>query len=432
VDERGVAGRRILVFRQRTAADEQRSGDKTGHPGLKPRVAETGTCKKGDEDMTTLAPYFSETFDAQLEDLLYRICEDLQLDAQRHALAEQHYESVWKWFEAVDSCVRWYRPIIYPQGSMKLNTTVKPLKGDEYDLDFVCELNPDPHWAHDPVAALRLIERRLREHKVYASILEPKNRCVRLSYAHEFHMDILPACRDGASGGTCVVVPDREMQEWKPSNPRGYAKWFEERAGLRRPARAKVLAKAEPLPDQQAVSEKPPLRLAVQLLKRWRDIRYAGNWDLAPISIVLTTLAAAHYAGEGTVAEALTAILSGITADVRIAIPRMIVWNPSNPLEDLSERWDSNPGAYRAFVEGIDQFHRAWQALVASRGIPDLSRGLEGLFGEELSRGVIEKRTRDIQAARRKGGLGVRQTGAVTLLGAGTRPIHPNTFYGEG
>ena len=30
---------------------------------------------------------------------------------------------------------------IYPQGSLSISTTVKPLSKQEYDLDLVCEIN---------------------------------------------------------------------------------------------------------------------------------------------------------------------------------------------------------------------------------------------------------------------------------------------------
>ena len=95
---------------------------------------------------------------------------------------------------------------------MRLNTTVKPLKGDEYDLDFVCELSCDPRTFGTPLQVLELLATRLRQSDTYNNMMEVKNRCIRLNYQHEFHMDILPACRDAAAGGTCLLVPDRKAQ----------------------------------------------------------------------------------------------------------------------------------------------------------------------------------------------------------------------------
>jgi hypothetical protein len=53
------------------------------------------------------------------------------------------------------------------------------------------------------------------------------------------------------------------------------------------------MEKAKPVPAQEAVHEKEPLQLAVQLLKRWRDLAFAEEC-LAPISVVLTTFVKDH------------------------------------------------------------------------------------------------------------------------------------------
>ncbi len=333
--------------------------------------------------------------------------------------------------EAPGSPVALYRPTMYPQGSMRLNTTVQPLQGDEYDLDFVCELKCDPHVFSSPQQALGLLIRRLEQNDTYKAKMEPKNRCVRLNYEHQFHMDILPACRDTAAGGTCLVVPDREARCWKPSNPKGYASWFDVCAATASDASG-VMAKADPIPDQEAASEKSNLKLDVQLLKRWRDIRYRSNCNLAPISIVLTTLAAGFYRGENSLAATLGNSLGCISRAVRTNSPRLIVLNPSNPKEDLSERWDSNPEAYREFVRGVTEFDAVWKELQSARGIHTVSALLEKIFGERIAKSVVEKQAHEIEAARTNNTLGVKKaSGIISSSGLGVVPLHRNTFYGE-
>src|SRR6266496_737735 len=154
------------------------------------------------------ALFFTESFEAQIDDLLMRICVEPQLDETRYKLADTHYVAVWRWLEAEGSSVALLKPIIYPQGSMALNTTVKPLMFDEYDLDFVCELMCHTWFFRHPVDALDLIEKRLRESEIYGPMVERMNRCIRLNYKHQFHMDILPACHDLKNGGTCILIPD--------------------------------------------------------------------------------------------------------------------------------------------------------------------------------------------------------------------------------
>jgi hypothetical protein len=375
-------------------------------------------------------PLFTSSFETQLDDLLMRICVELQLDETRRKLAETSYQAAGEWLESQELVAR-LRPTIYPQGSVLLDTTVKPLVGDEYDLDLVCELACATSFFASPVDALDLIERVLRSNRVYEPLIERMNRCIRLNYARKFHLDILPACRDLMRGGTCILVPDRRLQNWTPSNPKGFGSWFDEKA--RKIFLRMTVEKAAPIPEQQPARSKPPLKLCVQLWKRARDIHYRNNADAAPISVVLTTIAGLVYRGEQSVNAALGHILEETVKAVGLAQPRLIVLNPSNQGEDLSERWDSKPQAYREFVRGVTDFEARWKALSNLRGIDKAARALEQLFGEDLTRTVIEKQTRDVETARKRNELGAqKRSGILGSLAAGSAvAVRPNTFYGE-
>jgi hypothetical protein len=375
---------------------------------------------------------FLETRQSQLDDLLARICEELQLSPIRYDEAVARYEAVCRWLDAEGSSVAQYEPTIYPQGSMRIGTTVKPLGREEHDLDFVCEFQVHASQMESPLDLLKHVVQRLREHKVYRELLEVKNRCVRLNYANEFHMDILPACPDPKSGRDCIVVPDRESKAWKPSNPRGYADWFEDRCALTLvlEASTRMFAKdsAEPIPAQEASHEKATLKHVVQLLKRWRDIYYQDRCDEAPISMVLTTLAARSYRGHSSVSEAMSSILDGIEGAVNAAMPgRIYVLNPANQAEDLSERWD-DPANYAAFVEGMADLCSGWKQLIAASEMQKSTSILEGLVGEP-TREAVKKQARALQAARTATTLRTASAGAISTT-VGT-PIRPNTFHGD-
>jgi hypothetical protein len=380
--------------------------------------------------VTTKPVSFLESAEAQMDDLLWRICEELQLSPTRYQLAVDRYEAVCRWLEAQGSVVAQYRPSMYPQGSMRIGTTVKPSGRDEYDLDFVCEFGVPSSTFESPLQLLKLVVVRLQQNDAYARLLEIKNRCVRLNYANEFHMDILPACPDAANGRSCLLVPDRESRWWKPSNPKGYGDWFEQRCELVLAVLAEraILAKADPVPAQEANWEKATLKRAVQLLKRWRDIRYQKQPDMAPISMVLTTLAAQTYQGQLSVSEALTDILNGIVALIASSKPRIYVLNPANPLEDLSERWD-DPEQYAAFVTGMHELHRNWANAVATAGVHNAAKRIEALFGEPVKTAVA-KQARQIQAMREQSALRVAPAGLITAAPAIGVPVRPNTFHG--
>jgi hypothetical protein len=168
----------------------------------------------------------------------------------------------------------------------------------------------------------------------------------------------------------------------------------------------------------------------VQLLKRWRDLAFEDQC-LAPISVVLTTLAATYYQGEESVSEAVSAILAGIVNAIDHADlcgRRIVVWNPSNTAEDFAERWDSNSSAYVAFKDGIRRLQKEWAAIVA--GGRDANKELERLFGEYVRTALI-KRGQQLQEARKAGALAVGSTGAITGLGSGVTRIPANVFHGD-
>lgn len=379
--------------------------------------------------MVTVAPsLFPDTFTADLDGMLLQICEELQLSQAMHDLATERYGAVSAALENTGSPFRQLRPAIYPQGSMALGTTVKPIMGS-HDLDFVLELSLN-HQVVDPMQLIETLYRFLREGGVYGPMTSLKNRCVRIEYANEFYMDIMPACRNASSDAGCIKVPDRSLKGWTDSNPRGYAGWFGGRCRILFVDR--ILDKAAPVPQQQAVSEKETLKLAVQLLKRWRDWHYVQDCELAPISVVLTTLAGHTYRGQRSVSDAMTSILSGIVGLIEACRQagqrRLRVLNPSNLAEDLSERWDSNIGAYRAFEEGIRDFHQRWTRVLLGR--QGAYAELEMLFGEPF-RTVLKKRAKKLQSLRDDGKLGVTRTGGIVAGGSPAAPIRPNTFHGE-
>ena len=56
------------------------------------------------------------------------------------------YEAVCRWLEAQGGAVERHPPSMYPQGSIRIGTTVRTFGRDEHDLDFVCECGvPQQH-----------------------------------------------------------------------------------------------------------------------------------------------------------------------------------------------------------------------------------------------------------------------------------------------
>lgn len=365
-----------------------------------------------------------------IDDLLQRIGYKLQISPTQRNLAEMHYNAVAKWLTLNDAVFKEADVDIYPQGSLRIGTTVKPLKQQEYDLDLVIEIKED--WMDkDPIDLLNKIEKRLKENATYKPMVERKNRCIRLNYEHEFHMDILPAHPADTTYSTCVKVPDRKAEDWKDSNPKGYAQWFDKRSIYYQTLLEKK-AKIDPLPDDDSFERKPPLKRAVQLIKRFRDVYFEDNPDQAPISIVLTTLSGHLYKGESSVAEALTNILNGI---VRL-IPtkeKLVVRNPSNELEILSERWNQDPELYKSFVTFVHDFKERWDNLSLMSGLDDVTDELKAMFGEDIVMKSFREQTLFVEKNRSENKLGVLSGIGLIITSSSLNimPVRNNTFYGD-
>jgi hypothetical protein len=370
-----------------------------------------------------------------LDSLLFEVCENLQLSPTQHQKAVDRYSAIARTLDGPNSPFNQIESNLYPQGSMRLGTTVKPIDGP-HDLDFVCEFNVS-HTSVNPMVLLNAMYKVFEDHGVYGGMVELKKRCVRIVYKDDFYLDILPACRDYSNGGTCIQVPDRELRNWTPSNPIAYAIWFQNatrRILVQKPASPSLAmdkaASVQPIPTLEAAEEKTVLQLVVQLLKRWRDMHYADS-AFPPISIVLTTLAADLYRGEALLSHGLLLVLDGIVERLdaaRAGGQRLRVPNPVHSLEDFSERWNDNLRAYAEFDFGIRKFAAAWRAICFGPGRPD--RELEHLFGEVVNPALI-KQARILQEVRERDGLGIHESGRIVPVAAALTPMLRNTNHGE-
>ena len=373
----------------------------------------------------------------QLDMLLDRIGAKLQLSATAYNLADQRYHSVSDWLNDEKSPLKIYRPRIYPQGSLNIGTTTKPVGKAEYDLDFVCEFQLKPEECLEPLMMLDLIEERLAGSEIYKPMLKRMNRCIRLNYANEFHMDILPACpnpKDGLYGATCVLVPDSKLQCLKDSNPLGYAAWFT-RIGNEAVVSFKRKS-VKPLPEQQIYEDLDTLQRVVQLMKRCRDILLAHLEDKErPISVVITTLAARYYTGNSSVTVALMEILDAIIFEISQTEGRLVVLNPTNEDEDLSERWINRPELYDTFVDWVYEFKAKLKELIDVRGIHRVEEKMKAMFGENVAGKVISEYSESLGEQRRNGTLGVAKgTGMIvpaTVVTNSVVPVRSNTFHGR-
>jgi hypothetical protein len=370
--------------------------------------------------------------DIQIDDLLDKMAEEIQLDKTRYERMVQSYEAVKKW---IDSDEKFFKPFlyeVYPHGSVRIKTTVKPIGKDEFDLDIAIHLKAD-YRNHTPQRIYDELKRRLEETERYKSILKPKNRCLRLDYAGDFHIDIMPGIQQSQWDENTIVVPDKKRGSWVVSNPRGYAEWFKEKADSVLVPLLEKAMNAEKIPADN-FKDKKPLQRAVQLIKRYRDMYFQEDDTYKTSSIVLTTIAGEYYESENSIFNTIDGIITRIVNNIQSLENRRIkVYNPVNTQEDFTDKWDNEPQYYVEFKKFVRYLHQEWQELKKNHGIPQENMIMEKLFGRDILNKAQIRQAEKINQLREQNKLGIsRKTGVLTSSSAlGTTTLKSNTFFGD-
>jgi hypothetical protein len=298
--------------------------------------------------------------------------------------AVNRHRSVGEWLCRPASRLATLRPEVRPQGSFRYGTVTQPINpGAEYDLDHVVVLHGLTTRDMSQKTLKDIFGVELLEYATTHRMKPPTehNRCWRLHYRDEaeFHLDSLPCIpapadfRDQLSRGgvdsdlatRAVSITDKRRPDfettsadWLTSNPRGFARWFENRAALGRSPQLSTEFRAT-VEDVPAYEWKTPLQRSIQILKRHRDLMFKNDSEFAPISMIVTNLSASAYGGELDLSIALSGILKGMPAYVRKTLPR--VPNPTHPREDYADRWRRDQryeanfwGWYRQAVVDVD------------------------------------------------------------------------------
>lgn len=312
---------------------------------------------------------FFDNYELQREELLARIAQELELNPARKARMEDAYAKV---LEVLKKDEKFFTDLeieLYAQGSVRIKTTVKPFKRDDFDLDTVLHIY-DLHDKYDPEKIYNALVRVIEDDPYLKTICEKKDRCIRLNYKDDFHIDILPGCMVTPEDRERIAIPEKKLKSWSSGNPKGFATWFLEKSKspetylLKSFSETLIKAEveAEPLPEND-LYEKTPLQRSVQLVKRYRDI-YFENRENRVSSIVITTLMGMYYNGEESIYDTIDNILSHIKLGYDQAIQkgkRFRVLNPVDNQEDFTDSWTQ--ANYDSFYAFIDDLYAKWERL---------------------------------------------------------------------
>lgn len=324
------------------------------------------------------SPHHSPMSSSYSTRLWTALADELDIAPSLYEKAAERHKSLGEWLCRSESSLADYEPVVRPQGSFRFGTVIKPLvEGATYDLDHVVTLRELSTQNLSQAELKRLLGIELgayvRAHGMQA--LVEKHRCWRIKYrdAVAFHLDSLPSVpateaaviqlqRRGVEERLALraiaITDDRHPHyrvvapEWLTSNPSGFARWFEERAALGRTEAADRRAKAS-VEEVPSYEWRTPLQRAVQVLKRHRDVMFQRAPALAPISMIITNLAAHAYQGERDLGEAVSGIVERMGEYVRADAPR--IPNPTHPAEDYADKWRLQSALEKSFWEWIEQ-----------------------------------------------------------------------------
>lgn len=374
----------------------------------------------------------------QLGIWLSQIADELNITPTMLDKAVKSYTAVGTWLsDGIPYDVK-----ITPQGSMNLGTVIRPIsEKDEYDVDLVCLLKNGSTLPLNRIKSL--VGDRLKAHGTYRYMLEEEGkRCWTMQY-DEFHMDILPCVpKDmyyAEPHRTAIKLTHKNEHgdyEARFSDPYAYHMWFEERMKeVLHFEKGNYAARNNvDIAKVPTYKVRTPLQKTIQLLKRHRDILFQDNDEDAPISIIITTLAALAYNGEVNVYEALRNIVDKMPQFIEKRGGKYWIANPVMHEENFADKWNEVPSKSIAFMYWLQKVKK------------DLITDPLGCFGQDnianqykrvLGKAPVERAVnalgRSTRSERQHGNLYMNGLagGLTTTPTATSKPVKDHIFYGE-
>ena len=368
-----------------------------------------------------------------ISQLLGASVEVLDISAEQYELAVCRYEDLGQWLvtQGIGD------PDVYPQGSFRLGTVVRPTNSSDFDIDLVFLRS----LAKESITQKELRSQAGKLLRAYIATrgdengnpgLEEKSRCWTLVYTNDkFHMDVLPVIPDPDSDDTAILLSDRDLFQWQHSNPIGYADWFWKSMGdaveIGRAQLATTLSRdVEDVPQWLV---RTTLQRVVQLLKLHRDTFFHNQPRDKPASILITTLATHAYSGESDLYEAYRKIAYNLPSHIERRNRKFWVPNPAHEEENFADKWNTNPARKAHFDRWAQALTADADQWTGSAGIDEAVRSLGAALPSAAVQAGAKRVATRLSSATASGALAVTQRGRLTQ-GRGTK-IPRHDFHGQ-
>ena len=371
-------------------------------------------------------------------DAMYRkIAAEIEISETQAEKAKESYEAVGNY---LNNNIKQYYVRIFPQGSFMLGTEIKPISDkDEYDIDLVATIDNKFTSAKD---LKNIVGDVLKTSDRYSEKVEEGKRCWTIQYSESanYHMDILPTMKsDTYFQNKKLIMTHKEDEnsdyEFRQTNPEAYYDWFVKRMEEEK----KKLTEEYAIRNKIEIVEVPEykikttLQIAIEILKRYRDIKFKDTPDIKPISIILTTLIARIYTGKENVYE----LIEKFSKEYVLYLERdengnVLIQNPVNKNENFADKWPSNPERKEAFFKFMDdlKYDLVTNKVLLEGNIREQADAYKKLFGENMVNKVYENIAQKTREEREKSNMYLKENGNLTTEKTNIT-VRNHNFYGK-
>ncbi|KUJ85159.1 hypothetical protein AVO45_18090 [Ruegeria marisrubri] len=193
-----------------------------------------------------------------------------------------------------------------------------------------------------------------------------------------------------------------------------------------------------PVPAHSTVvGGKSAVTVALQLIKRNRNIRWATRDGRMPASVMLSCLTLEVAESGRTIGQNLKVIAQHILDRLLWAksVGELIhVENPRCPGDVFTDRWPENHSAQEKMIADMKLFLEQLSVLLDDRRtLRERRDTLKAMFGEDIGQQVVDDMEREIGEAIRTGRHGFGALGGLAMsptIARAKPAVKPSTFYG--
>jgi hypothetical protein len=141
-----------------------------------------------------------------------------------------------------------------------------------------------------------------------------------------------------------------------------------------------------------------------------------------PISIIISTLAAASYNGEETISETLRNILPKMQRAIEELGPVAVIPNPSFPAENFADKWQETSAKRKNFERWIARARQDFLAYLAGSRFDVIPPAFRDSMTAETIRKVAPMMSLTTVAVAASAAVAAEEAAAVKASGISTKP----------